>query len=540
MKALALFACLTAMACFSCTSTTEGPSGTSAREWSPPNIVLIMADDMGFSDIGCYGGEVNTPNIDALAAKGVRFTQFANAGRCCPSRASLLTGRYPHAVGMGWMTAVDEGIEGYRGQIASDVPTVAEILGEAGYATAMSGKWHLTVDGSYQGLGAAARPNGSWPTERGFDRYYGGLSGGGGFYRPTSIVDQETRVLAEDLPDGYYYTHATTDAAVDFIDELMGDDPLFLYVAYYAPHRPLQAPEERVEPLLERYEPGYDALRQARFDRMVSMGIVPEGHELPPAVNAPRAWDEWPEQRQTKWVREMATYAAMIEIMDDGIGEIVDAIDAKGELENTIFVFLSDNGATDEGGPVSRLAADLSNTPYMLYKKRTKAGGVRSPLIVSGDAVTRLPSTMLPGSLFHVPSHVVDLTPMILGYAGVLDGGEFDGRNIACEFTGLDCVSTRSLTFWEHEGNRAVRDDRWKAVATGVPGAWALYDLATDPFEQIDLATTESERLASLTSEWNAWAEANSVLPVHHEGWYKRIDKYKALVPDQSGTALSD
>lgn len=487
---------------------------------------------MGFSDLGCYGSEIATPNLDALAARGVRFTQFANAARCCPSRASLVTGRYPHAVGMGWMTAVDEGTDAYSGQLSADAPTVAELLRDAGYATALAGKWHLTVDGAYAGLGAAATPNGSWPTERGFDRFYGGLSGGGGYFKPDSLVDQEARVLPEELPSDYYYTHATTDAAVGFIDDLVGERPLFLYVAYYAPHRPLQVPDGLAEPLFERYEPGYDELRRARFARMEEMGIIPAGHELAPALRQAAAWEEWPEPRREKWVREMATYAKMIEIMDDGVGEIVAALEERGELDNTVFVFLSDNGATDEGPPVSRLAADLSNTPYMLYKKRTMAGGVRSPLIVAGGGVTDGRSA---GSLVGEPSHIVDLTPTVLSWAGVDAGGvEMDGESLAATVAGRGTVAERAL-YWEHEGNRAVRVGDWKAVATGVDGAWALYDLASDPFEQVDLAAEQPGLLGSLVDAWGAWAAEAGVLPIHHEGWDRRIEKYRALVPDQSG-----
>ena len=206
---------------------------------SRPNIVLIMCDDMGFSDLGCYGSEIRTPNIDALASQGLRFSQFKNTARSCPSRASLLTGMYQHDADMGWMTAVDEHRPGYRGEIAADVPTVAEVLKTGGYSTYMSGKWHVTLDAHFD------KPNGSYPVQRGFDRYYGCLSGGGSYWTPTPVYNDLERVT--EFPEGYYYTTAITDSASVFIRRHDTEKPMFMYVAYYAPHLPLQAPEDRIE-----------------------------------------------------------------------------------------------------------------------------------------------------------------------------------------------------------------------------------------------------------------------------------------------------
>ncbi|MGL5272954.1 MAG: sulfatase-like hydrolase/transferase, partial [Phocaeicola sp.] len=371
---------------------------------TPPHIILIMCDDMGFSDLGCYGGEVQTPHIDALASSGIRFTQFKNTGRSCPSRASLLTGRYQHEVGMGWMTAVDEHRPGYRGQIQKEYPTIAEVLKSNNYATYMSGKWHVTVDGAFNA------PNGSYPTERGFDRYYGSLSGGGSYYKPTPIYNDLTPIT--ELPDDYYYTTAITDSAVNFIEQHPIETPMFLYVAHYAPHLPLQAPEDRIEKCLNRYKVGYDVLKKQRFERQKELGIVQAEMELPihnREFDGKRpAWNELSEEQQKQWTREMATFAAMIEIMDDGIGELVESLKKKGMWENSILLFFSDNGATQEGGFMGQLMADLSNTPYRSYKQWCYQGGTSTPFIaVHGGH-------KLEGEICREPAHLIDILPSLM------------------------------------------------------------------------------------------------------------------------------
>ena len=225
-----------------------------------------MCDDMGFSDLSCYGGEVHTPHIDFLAENGIRFSQFKNTGRSCPSRAALLTGRYQHEVGMGWMTAVDEHRPGYRGQISDRYPTIAEVFRENGYHTYMSGKWHVTVEGAF------TQPNGSYPVERGFEKYYGCLSGGGNYYTPKPVFSGLQRIT--EFPKDYYYTTAITDSAVSFIRQHPVDEPMFMYLAHYAPHLPLQAPKERVEACREKYKAGYDVLRKQRFERIRRNGLI--------------------------------------------------------------------------------------------------------------------------------------------------------------------------------------------------------------------------------------------------------------------------
>lgn len=330
-----------------------------------PNIILILCDDMGFSDLSCYGGEVHTPNIDFLAENGIRFSQFKNTGRSCPSRAALLTGRYQHEVGMGWMTAVDEHRPGYRGQISEQYPTIAEVFRENGYHTYMSGKWHVTVDGAF------SKPNGSYPVERGFEN--------------TMVVFLEVEVIILRNPYIPGYSILQSFQKTIIIPQPLPTLPLVLSVSIrlkslclciwptMPPHLPLQAPKERVDACRERYKVGYDVLRKQRFERIRKNGLTDSEKQLPVFEREFRgkrpAWDSLTPQQQERWITEMATYAAMIEIMDDGIGEVIKTTKEKGIFDNTVFLFLSDNGATNEGDLITQLRADLSNTPFRSYKQ---------------------------------------------------------------------------------------------------------------------------------------------------------------------------
>lgn len=309
-----------------------------------PNIVVILADDFGYSDLGCYGGEIATPNVDRLAAQGVRFTQFYNAGRCCPTRASLLTGLYPHQAEMGWMTGNPRNIPGYRNELSHDAVTIPELLRTAGYATYMSGKWHVTSQVQPDS------PRENWPLQRGFDRFYGTIKGGGSFYDPAMLCRGNTPITPEGdseyKPEKFYYTDAISDHAVKFIREHHGQQaqkPLFMYVAYTAPHWPMHASEELVAKYKGKYDAGYEPVRAARFERMKAMGIIDPGWAL-----SPQAW-QWEEQEHKEWeARCMEVYAAMVERMDHGVGQIVEALTATGELDDTLILFLADNGACSE------------------------------------------------------------------------------------------------------------------------------------------------------------------------------------------------
>lgn len=497
-----------------------------------PNIVLIMCDDMGYSTLGCYGSEVETPNFDLLGENGIRFTQFKNTGRSCPSRASLLTGCYPHNVDMGWMTAVDEHREGYRGEITSQVPTIAEVLKSGEYETYMSGKWHVTGDDAYLELEKSEiKPNGSFPTDRGFDRYYGALTGGGSYYDPVGLLIDDKPVLS--VGGDYYYTDAITENAVKFIDKHDVDKPMFLYVAHYAPHLPLQAPQERIDKCRERYEVGYDVVREKRFERMVQMGIIPIGGDAPihndefnDGVRI--SWEDFDPIKRERWINDAATYAAMVEIADDGIGEIIEATKRKGIYDNTIFIMLSDNGGTEEQGEISKYLADLNNTPFREYKKRCYLGGTSSPLIIFSE-LYKDRAGQINNDCY---THINDIMPTCLDmakieYPEVFAGGQItppDGVTILPALSGGE-IEPRDLYF-EHESSAAIISGKWRLVRADMNSEWELIDLDKNPYEVRSLTTDNEAKIEELRAKWQAWAEGNKVFPLENKLWKDRIPYY--------------
>ena len=509
-------------------------TASDARASKPhPNIVIVMADDLGFSDLGCYGGEIQTPNLDSLAVGGLKYLNFYNTARCCPSRASLMTGKYQHAVGMGWMTAVDEHRAGYRGQLSFDHPTLPELLKSIGYQTYMSGKWHLTVDTNFRDPDVV--PNGSWPTQRGFDEFFGGLSGGGSYFRPDSLARNLQRIPKKTLPEDYYYTDEITKHAIQFIENASPDMPMFLYVAHYAPHRPLQAPEGRIARCRERYQVGYEQLRRARFARQRELGFfgkeVPLGNPGMKLSYKPPAWGDLSVKARKKWTEEMATYAAMVEILDDGVGAIVAALKARNQLDNTLILFLSDNGGTKEGGLNAQLRGDLCNTPYRTYKQYTHLGGVASPLIVHWPEAVRDR-----GGLRRSPTHIIDILPTCIDIMGQPYPESFHGEplkplhGIAFTITLDDDAPLKPRTlYWEHQASRAVQSDGWRLVSLDKEEPWELYDLRTDPFEQHNLIEKHPGKVAELANRWQEWAASHQVLPLENKSWNKRIKHYQSL-----------
>lgn len=499
-----------------------------------PNIVLILCDDMGFSDLGCYGSEIKTPNIDRLAEEGVRFTQFKNTGRSCPSRAALMTGRYQHEVGIGWMVEVDEHRPGYRGQLSPEYPTIAEVMKTGGYSTYMVGKWHLTTPGGYD------EPNGSYPVQRGFDRYYGCLFGGGGYYNPKPLYNDLEKI--EKLPDDYYYTKAISDSAVSFVNKHDTSKPMFMYVAHYAPHLPLQAPKEYVDKCIDMYKCGYDVLREKRFEKQKRLGIVPQDMELPihnREFGGKRpAWEDLTPQQQEQWTRDMATYAAMIEIMDEGIGQLVQAVKDKGMYDNTIFILLSDNGATDEGGYIGRLMADLSNTPYRSYKQWVFQGGTSTPLIMTYGGNK---DKDFKGCFSRQPAHIIDIMPTCMAIGGVdypatLSHPDLPGVNLIPQAEGKT-TEPRTLYF-EHQSSCAIIDGNWKLVRENTDKQWELIDLVNDPFETNDLSQKYPEKVEELEAKWVEWGNTHKVFPLENKPWGDRIKFYKQKNPDQSGKVM--
>ncbi len=510
----------------------------------PPNILLILADDMGYSDIGCFGSEIQTPNLDRLAAGGLRLTQMYNCARCCPTRASLLTGLYPHQAGVGHMVD-NKGVPAYQGYLNDRCVTVAEALRAAGYRTFMSGKWH--VGGPYSTrpeTWRAGEPGHPTPVDRGFERHYGTLAGAGSFFDPHTLM-RDGRFL-EPEGDDFYYTDAISDNAAAMIEEAAGD-PFFLYVAYTAPHWPLHALPEDVARYRGRYREGWDALRRQRHERMKAMGLVSGSWPITPRDAQAPAWDDVPDK---DWEdARMAVYAAQVDRMDQGIGRILARLAERGLEENTLVMFLSDNGgcaeflredgtlgsapaATRDGRPVRSgnirglmpgpadtfMSYDLpwanaSNTPFRRYKHWVHEGGIATPF------VARWPAAIPPGGLAHPPCHLVDIAATCLDAAGARYPEQVDGRPIIpAEGESLvpllrgEPWRRQNAIFWEHEGNRAVRQDRWKLVSRH-PGGWELYDMDEDRTELHDLSETNQDKVKELATIYDAWAARCGVVP---------------------------
>ncbi|MCA9249263.1 MAG: arylsulfatase [Planctomycetales bacterium] len=490
-----------------------------------PNIVLVMVDDMGFSDIGCYGSEIPTPNLDRLAAGGLRFTQFYNTGRCCPTRAALLTGLYSHQAGVGHMTD-DKGPNhpGYRGHLNQRCATIGRLLHEAGYFTAITGKWHV-----------GHRDRSMWPLQRGFDRFYGIPEGGGFYFR---VKQDRTVRLGNEIfyspekqpPADWYSTDAWVDWGLKFIDDARQTDrPFFLYVAHNAPHFPLQAPPEDIARFRGKYAAGWDALREARYRRQVELGIVKSEWSLSPRPDGVKAWDALSDEERDRFDHIMAIYAAVVSRMDQSIGTLMEGLQQRGVLDNTLVLFLSDNGGTAESGPNGRFAganpgsadsavfcgqswATLQNTPYRRYKRFNHEGGIATPLIAHWPR-----GIAARGGLREQPGHVIDIVPTCLDVAGAeypeqLDSHQLTplvGTSLTPAFA--DKPLDREALYWEHEGNRALRRGDWKLVALK-NGPWELYNLKDDRTELNNLAAQQPDRVAQLSDQWRVWAEQSHVL----------------------------
>lgn len=509
-------------------------SATAASE--KPNIIVILADDMGFSDIGCYGGEISTPNLDRLAANGLRFTQFYNAGRCCPTRASLLTGLYPHQAGIGHMTE-NQSLPGYEGRLNEHCVTLAEVLKTAGYFTAMSGKWHV---GQNQGV---------TPWDRGFDRSLNSVAGGFYFSDAPKAKLYLNGALAtngcDGVPGSWYSTDLWTDFGIKFIDEARAEKkPFFLYLPHNAPHFPLQAPEADIARWRGKYKAGWDILRTQRYARQIELGIIDPSWPLAPKQPDVQNWDSLTPGEQDRFDHIMAIYAAVVEHMDMDIGRLIDALRQRGELDNTLIFFLSDNGGNAESGPDGKLIgknpgnsqstvfegeswATLSNTPFRLYKHYNHEGGISTPLIA------HWPARIKSGGLCGQPGHLIDIMATCIdvsgaAYPSTVNGSEIlppEGKSLVPAFDNR--IIERSALYWEHEGNAAIRTGNWKLVRKGRNGAWELYNMKADRTEQNDLSATEPERTQQLIRQWNEWAKRAHVLPapVEKKGQKKKSKK---------------
>ena len=501
-----------------------------------PNIVVIMADDAGYSDFGCYGGEIETPVLDKLAANGLRFSQFYNTGRCCPSRAALLTGVYQHQAGMGHMTK-DRGLPSYSGTILPNVPTLAERLRQGGYRTMMTGKWHLGTE-----------PKQS-PIARGFDRFYGTRNFIDSYFTvlehcPVFLDDKivlpgtETPVNHLHPDQEWYTTDVFTDYALHFMDEAFkkhSNQPIFLYIAHNAPHFPLHAREEDTKKYRGRFrDTGWDKLRQQRYERMIELGLIKKEWALSPA-DVPK-WDTYDAKLRDELDLKMALYSAIIDRMDQNIGRVIEKLRTAGRLDNTLFLFMVDNGVPGTGvhdwrglfakngrHPETRVDnysewgrrggwssssgrgwANLSNAPFRMYKRYTHEGGVATPLIVHWPDGLKDQN-----KLRHTPSHIIDIAPTCLNAAGLSTKG-MEGQTLLPVFT-KDSTQPRTL-FWEHEGNRAVRQGDYKLVAQhNTP--WELYNMRKDRNELHDLSRSMPQKAAELKKLYEAWAHRVGAKP---------------------------
>lgn len=488
-----------------------------------PNIILIMADDMGYSDIGCFGSEINTPNLDKLASQGIRFTQFYNAARCCPTRAALLTGLYPHQAGVGHMTE-NRGHPSYQGYLNDHCVTIGEVLRTAGYRTYISGKWHVGDD----------RPH--WPIDRGFDRSYSLVYGGSNYFRlewpgrrrdfpiKPKLVRDDKVIQPE---ENWYATDAITKSAVDFLKEHDPKKPFFLYVPYTAPHWPLHAWPKDVAKYRGKYLTGWDALRKQRHKRLIDMGLVDPRWSLSPRDQEVPPWEE-AKDKET-WDLKMAVYAAQIDSMDQGIGKILAQVKALDAEENTLVLFLSDNGGCAEiidwgqpGAPAGDKDsfmsygigwANASNTPFRRYKHWVHEGGIATPLIAYWPATIKKPAVT------SQPGHIIDFMATFVEAAGTQypkshmgrDIIPLEGKSLLPIFQGKKRAGHEEL-FWEHEGNRAVLQGKWKLVALH-RGEWELYDMETDRTELNNIAAKHPAKVKELAEKYERWAKRCGVLP---------------------------
>ncbi len=513
-----------------------------------PNIVMILVDDMGYSDIGPYGSEVSTPNLDKLAQGGIKFSQFYNNPRCCPSRASLMTGLYSQQAGMGLMTA-DFGrypYPSYKGDLSEDAVTIPEALRAGGYRTAMAGKWHLTPP-----LPGFSKHN--WPLQRGFERFFGTLEGAGSYFQPYSLTRDNTPIQSG---DDFYYTDAVAENATNYIDEFVHQDkhqPFFLYTAFTAAHWPLHAFEEDVLKYKDTYRGGWDELRRTRHARQIQLGLLDEKWGITDRDPRVPAWEnasfkDWESRR-------MAVYAAMIERMDRGVGRILAKLDELGIADTTLVMFMSDNGGnfeemndpgisvprpdwlpyvTRDGRPVHRGNkpdimpgpedtyqsigipwGNCANTPFRLYKHYAHEGGISTPFIARWPKGIQQTS-----AITHQLGHETDIMATCLDVAGVPYPAKaksgatppaLAGTSLRPIFEGHTRTGRKPF-FWEHEGNTAMRGGKWKLVSR-FPDAWELHDMKADRTELHNVAAQYPDRVKQMSSAYAAWANRVGVQP---------------------------
>lgn len=524
-----------------------------------PNILIILADDLGYSDLGCYGSEINTPNLDILASQGIRFNRFYNCGRSCPTRASLLTGLYPHEAGIGRMT-FDQQLPGYRGTMTHDGMTIAEVLRKAGYATGMIGKWHVAETPlredqrdwlNHQVFHDTFTRLEDYPVNRGFEDFYGTIYGVVDYYDPFSLVSGDKPV--EKVPKDYYSTIALTDSAVQYVNRYAKDDkPFFMYLAYHSPHWPLMAPEKYIRKYEDVYKKGWEAVRNQRYKRMKDLHLF-EGQDN--YLSTRKSDAKWIDNRDAQWdARAMAVHAAMIDCMDEQIGRVIKALEQTGQLQNTLIMFLSDNGCSSEicqnytpgendrpdmtrdgrdivyprekevlPGPETTYAslgplwANVANTPFRFWKAKMYEGGICTPAIAYWPAGIKLKG----GTVVDSPAHVIDIMATCVDMAEAEYPKVYNGHKIR-KMSGLSLLPIfetgkrkgHKFIGFEHFREKALMSrDGWKIVQPGDKSSWELYNLANDRSEQHNVAGEYPAILKKLVSEYHKWAKETMVEP---------------------------
>ncbi len=534
-----------------CNSPNSSDESKSSDNLTRPNIILILADDMGFSDIGCYGSEIQTPNLDKLAQEGVLCTQFYNASRCCPTRASLMTGLYPHQAGMGHMsfglTLQPEGkhIESYQGYPPENTPTIADILGGNGYSTMISGKWHIGDNPEH------------YPTKHGFQKGYFIPESGGPYFSTehyTMKLHDGTKEI--EYPDTtLYFTDLVTNNAMKMLEEAEKDKPFFLYLAYTAPHTPLQAPDSLIQKYMPVYKNGWTPIRKQRFENLKAKGLVPDAEKTGYAEDYAGVdfdWDKWSDYEKWFLQRTLATYAGMIDNMDQNIGRLLNYLETNKKLDNTVIFFFSDNGASHEkggfwhkedssmvpgakgynGGP-GPWGGRMSNTPFRLYKAYAHQGGISTSFIAYGTGY--FPKNKI---LKEPYFHVMDMMPTCLELANASYPETFNGQPVKKTFHESmlsylkmdnpdENTSTERVLCWEHQGHRGVRKGKWKLTFVReyywhhpttlehhveMINEWGLYNLEDDPFENNNLYDKYPEKVKELKKEYETWAEQTGVV----------------------------
>jgi arylsulfatase A-like enzyme len=543
---------------------TVGPTVHESTPWWPaarrprdgaPNVVVVVLDDVGFAQLGTYGSSISTPNMDRLADNGLRYTNFHVTSLCSTTRACLLTGRNQHSVGVGFLADFDTGFPAYRGAISVRAATLGEMLGDVGYSTYAVGKWHLTPPSQMSPIG----PFHQWPTQRGFDRYYGFLWGEDDQWTPELWYDQHR--VDPPKTDGYHLSEDLVDRAQEFLSDhlsLAPDRPFFLYLAFGACHAPHQAPRSFIEKYRGAFDHGWDEERERVLRRQMELGVVPEGTELAPPNPGVRPWDSLPPELQRLYARMQEAFAGFMDHTDQQIGRLVEFLAAYGQLDNTVIVLLSDNGASGEGGehgsaneyryflgiddPVEDSLAAIDeigspathnhypmgwaqagNTPLKHYKKYTFGGGVRAPMIVHWPSGFGCDGGLR--AQFH---HAIDIVPTILELAGAQAPAVYrgvpqldvHGTSFAYTFTEPDAPSRHASQYFETAGHRGIYRGGFKAVTYHEPGTpfeddrWELYALDRDFSECHDLAESQPALVAELRDDW--WNEARryGVLPL--------------------------